>query len=332
MKTIPRVNEIRVPGKFHPMFRMSIDLKDMCWSEMGYKHLLICTCEVTNWVCGIPLASACTEIIFEALYSRVVCIYGKPQVIISDQGSSLTSNVIKDLYGMLEIKPLYVGVHNHGSNRTERYIQTASRRLCRVLQGEGRDWPYHVAPCVYAMNTFVSPITGFSPYEMVFIRKPPPVTELERSIEHATTTQVQPSEYLDLMKAKLVRMQKMITELKLAQQQEQKIRESFRVEDKRPIQVGDLVMVLRPRRGGLVTNRKNIARPWVGPAVVTAMPTPTKFLISDFSGQMMPVLLGRSEVKLYNARALNKGTSAIKAISEVAEVLDELRSDSGKGE
>ena len=30
----------------------------------------------------------------------------------------------------------------------------------------------------YAMNTFVSPSTGFSPYELVFLRKPPDILNL----------------------------------------------------------------------------------------------------------------------------------------------------------
>ena len=326
--SFPTINEIRVPGKFHPMMRMSMDLKDMCWSTMGYKHLLICTCEITNWVCGIPLASATTEVIFEAIYSRIICTFGTPQVIISDQGSALTSTMMKELYDMLQIKPLYVGVRNHGSLVSERYIQSATKRLCRVLQGEGSDWPYHVAPCIYAMNTFVSPNTGFSPYEMVFIRKPPSISELEKKIEYALASKVETPEYMKLMKAKLKRMQILVSETKLVQQQTRKIREQFRVEDKHPIQVGDLVMILRPNRGSLRTNRKNIARPWVGPAVVVAMPSANKFMVSDFSGQMIPVLLGRAEVKLYNARILDKGTSALKATSEVLDVLNELRATS----
>ena len=33
-------------------------------------------------------------------------------------------------------------------------------------------WPLFVMSTCYAMNTFVSPITGFSPYELVFLKKP----------------------------------------------------------------------------------------------------------------------------------------------------------------
>ena len=175
------------------------------------------------------------------------------------------------------------------------------------------------------MNTFISPLTGFSPYEMVFCRRPPPISDLERSIEYAQTQTTEPTEYMNLMKAKLKRMKSLIVELKLAQQQEQKIRDQFQNEDTRPIQVGDLVMVHKPRRGGLLTNRRNIGCPWVGPAVVVGMPTLAKFLITDFMGKLLPVLVGRREVKLYNARQINPRTNIVKTSTELVDVLNELR-------
>ena len=34
-------------------------------------------------------------------------------------------------------------------------------------------------PCCYVMNTFVSPATSYSPFEVVFLRKPPDITEFD---------------------------------------------------------------------------------------------------------------------------------------------------------
>ena len=68
----------------------------------------------------------------------------------------------------LESECQLVSPSNHGSLKTERYIQTINNLITRQLTGKGREWPLYVPSTCYAMNTFVSPTTGFSPYELVF--------------------------------------------------------------------------------------------------------------------------------------------------------------------
>ena len=62
---------------------------------------------------------------------------------------------------------------NHGSNRAERYIRTLNDILCRNLIGTGDKRLLFVLPSCWAMNTQVSQVTGYSPYEMVYHVEPP---------------------------------------------------------------------------------------------------------------------------------------------------------------
>ena len=78
----------------------------------------------------------------------------------------------------LKVNIKLVSPSNHGSLKTERYIQTINNLITRQLTGKGREWPLYVMSTCYAMNTFVSPSTGFSPYELVFLRKPPDILNL----------------------------------------------------------------------------------------------------------------------------------------------------------
>ncbi len=73
----------------------------------------------------------------------------------------------------------FVGVHNHGANPMERYIQSMNNIFCKFLNETGRDWPLFLQPVVYAMNTSVCPRISFSPYEMIFIQKPPGLSGLD---------------------------------------------------------------------------------------------------------------------------------------------------------
>ena len=60
----------------------------------------------------------------------------------------------------------------------ERYIQTVNNLITCHLKDKGKEWPLFVTSCCFAMNTFVSTTTGFSPYELVFLKKPPDILNL----------------------------------------------------------------------------------------------------------------------------------------------------------
>ena len=78
----------------------------------------------------------------------------------------------------LKVNVKLVSPSNHGSLKTERYIQAINNLITRQLTGKGREWPLYVTSTCYAMNTFVSPTTGFSPYELVLLKKPPDILNL----------------------------------------------------------------------------------------------------------------------------------------------------------
>ena len=59
----------------------------------------------------------------------------------------------------LKVNIKLVSPSNHGSLKTERYIQTINNLITRQLTGKGREWPLYVMSTCYAMNTFVSTST-----------------------------------------------------------------------------------------------------------------------------------------------------------------------------
>ena len=323
---LPDILEIRVPVSFRPYDRMSMDIKDMMLCpKTGFNGILVATCEITNWVTALAIKDTVAENLCDALYKRIVCFWGAPSVIISDKQSAFTSHLQHEFYTRMRTKALFISEHNHGSNRSERYIQTLNKRMCRYLKDEGRGWPEYIAPCTYAMNHFVSGYTGFSPYEMVFIRKPPSLTELEEGLDQVATAQVPPDEFMKQMIKRRKFMEHVVLEEALRKQQLQKQQQMDSDRNAAPLQSGDLVMILRPEKGSLVTKRKTIQRPWVGPARIIASPGSSKFHLSNLSGKHVPVVAHRKEIKPYNLRLIDKDMTLIQAVQEVEQVLDELQ-------
>ena len=52
----PRIQYARIPLDTRTMARMSMDIKEMPESELGFRHILVCVCEFSNWMKTIPLA------------------------------------------------------------------------------------------------------------------------------------------------------------------------------------------------------------------------------------------------------------------------------------
>ena len=69
---------------------------------------------------------------------------------------------------------------NHGSLKAEQQIQTIGNMITKQLQGTGSTWPLYASVAAYAMNTFPSKaLQGFSPFELVFARKPHDLTAVQ---------------------------------------------------------------------------------------------------------------------------------------------------------
>ena len=115
--------------------------------------------------------------------------------------------------------------------KTERYIQTINNLITRHLKDNGKEWPLFVTSCCFAMNTFVSTTTGFSLYELVFLKKPPDILNLY--FEPLETIAKGYRDYCLKMRAKLDNISSFITELKTFQQQRQALEKTLKLKSQK---------------------------------------------------------------------------------------------------
>ena len=66
------------------MSRISADIKWMHLSNQGFNYILFATCEISNYVIGIPIQKANAITIAEALLNRVVYQFAPPKTLIND--------------------------------------------------------------------------------------------------------------------------------------------------------------------------------------------------------------------------------------------------------
>ena len=120
-----------------------------------YEFLLIAVCEITRFMIVIPLIKHDAVFITHVLIDRVFVIFGPPKSLIVDEDRTLSSKVMHYVLHALKINVKCISPYNHGSLKTERYIQTINNLITRYLKDIGKEWPLFITSCCFTMNPFV---------------------------------------------------------------------------------------------------------------------------------------------------------------------------------
>ena len=141
--------------------------------------LLVITCDQTNFTIAVPLRDRQTQTIGEALIYRVIYLFGPPRQIVCDEATEFTSAIVQAILMVLNCRLKVISPDNHGSSKCKQQIKTISKIIVKHLWDKGQMWPLFATTTAYAMNTFASEaLSGFSPFQLVFLRDPLDLTSL----------------------------------------------------------------------------------------------------------------------------------------------------------
>ena len=281
----PRIQYARIPLDTRTMARMSMDIKEMPESELGFRHILVCVCEFTNWMKTIPLADQKAQTIAMALYFKICCEYGTPKAIICDEAPAFQSVALQEYFRALNIQPIYISPMNHGSNRSERYIRTLNDIITKCLVGTGSNWPLYVPSATFAMNCQVSQVTGFSPFQMVFNKQPPDKLSFDFD-PTKSGMKVDTPLYMIFMDQNKLLINQLIMRRKKYEAESQLVRESRKYPDNHGYAVGDLVLINHAPSSVLKAPSRKLKRNWVGPFKIQTIIDDSHYMISDWTGQL----------------------------------------------
>ena len=141
--------------------------------SFGYDHLLVATDVATKYVVLNKslgeTAQAVTDLLME-----ISTRFGPPKQVTTDQGRANMSNLMMQACHDLFIKFKPVGVKRPQANgMVERVNRTIKEVATTVCKGNQEIWANYVGVIEYVINTRISSVTKFSPYELVFGRQPP---------------------------------------------------------------------------------------------------------------------------------------------------------------
>ena len=94
---------------------------------------------------GFPLTATDSETLASVLVDEMVCRYGVPCSLHSDQGVNLNSQVITALCKCLGInKTSATAYHPQGNGQVDRYNRTLEAILSKVVADNQKDWDIHI--------------------------------------------------------------------------------------------------------------------------------------------------------------------------------------------
>ena len=308
------------------MAYLSADIKYMPKGIYDCEYLLVLVCEITVFIIAIPLIKHDAVTISHALLVRVIFIFGPPKTLIIDEDRALSSKVMHYILDVLKINTKIISPHNHGSLKTERYIQTINNLITRQLTGKGKEWPLFVMSTCYAMNTFVSPITGFSPYELVFLKKPPDLLNLY--FQPLETVAKDFREYCVKMKARLNEVATVVMEMKAQQQQRQAEMAAARPEPFQTFQEDQLVYLPAPSASSLNTKTRKCIADFVGPLVVSKVLDSTHYVLSDLQGC---ILVGVYHINRLKAAKVRTPSGVVSTYSQLRDAFQHISQEEANG-
>ena len=170
----------RINLNYRPLSRLSMDLKVMPRSSRGHRYILCVIDEVTNYMIAVPIKHSRSEEVREALINDIISKYCVTDYMIMDLDSAFMSLLMNYLFKRLRIKIKTIALYNHHSLQAEHSIKSLSNILTKHLAGSGEIWPDYLPFATLACNTYNSlNLSNYSPYELVFGRKPKLLLDLE---------------------------------------------------------------------------------------------------------------------------------------------------------
>ena len=271
----------RINLNYRPLSRLSMDLKVMPKSYKGDRYILCVIDEVTNYIITAPVKQAKSEEVGEILINSVFSKYCVPDYIIMDLDSAFMSSLMSYLFKKLGIKIKTVAPYNHQSLQAKHGIKSLSNILTKHLTKSGDMWIDYLPFATLAHNTYNSlNLSNYSPYELVFRRKPKLLLDLETDPDIKVS--VTYKDYYEKLEQRLKYLQKVFLDFKMrCLALFNKDREYFQYNS------GDLVYLISPLTSQLRTASRKIMVKYVGPLVIYKIIDPHNYLLMMLDGKLL---------------------------------------------
>ena len=139
----------------------------------GNQYILVVTDLFTKWVEAFPITNTTAVTLATVLMNEIVCRFGVPTYLHSDQAANLRSAVVQELCHLLGIQSTKSSAyHPEGNGQVERFNRTVESMLAKVIDADHQNWDMYLPKALFAYRTSLHDVTGFTPFHLTFGRSP----------------------------------------------------------------------------------------------------------------------------------------------------------------
>ena len=154
----------------HRWDRVAMDLLDMSvTTTRGNRYVLVMVDCFSRWTEACPLPDKTAQSVADAFFNQVVCSFGMPIVIHSDQGREFENRIMQELCILCgSHKTRTTSYHPESDGLVERFNRTLLMMLAMFASKNREDWDDLLPAVMMAYRSSVHESTGFSPYRLMF--------------------------------------------------------------------------------------------------------------------------------------------------------------------
>lgn len=157
-----------------PFERTAMDIMGpLPTSSEGNRYILVFIDHLTRYAEAIAMPDQKAETVARAFVDKVVLRHSAPQQLLTDRGTNFTSQLMREVYGMLGVKKLQTtAYHPQCNGAVERLNHTISTMISHYVAHDQRDWDSWLPYAMFAYNTAVHEGTKETPFYLLYGRSP----------------------------------------------------------------------------------------------------------------------------------------------------------------
>lgn len=149
----------------------------------GNKFILSMVDYLTKFVEFVAIPDQQANTVARALFEEILCRYNIPKILVSDNGTNFTSNILKQLCKILGVQHIRTSAYHPQSNAVERQHSTLGNYLRCFVDLNPTNWDNFIRTASHSYNNTIHVSTGYSPMELLFGFSSEIPTNLKRKVE-----------------------------------------------------------------------------------------------------------------------------------------------------
>lgn len=136
----------------------------------GNKYILTLQDLLTKYTIAVPIPDQSASTTAEALVNHMICIFGTPKAVLSDQGRNFISALLKHVAKLFHIKQYRTTAFNPKSNGSLERSHQILVDFIKQFVTSNEEWDRWLNLYMFSYNTSVHKATKRTPHELVFGR------------------------------------------------------------------------------------------------------------------------------------------------------------------